>query len=340
MPKTFAAITGVNAFLPNYVLTNDELSQMVETTDDWIKERTGISERRILKGKGLATSDMGAEAVRGLLAKKNLQPTDIDLLICATVTPDMVFPATANIICDKAGIKNNISFDIAAACSGFVFSLVTASQFIESGRVKRAIVVGADKMSSIANYQDRTTCILFGDAAAAVLLEACDETENIGLIDSILKTDGSGRVALHQKAGGSLNPPNFDTVLDSEHYVYQDVQTVFKFAVKNMAAVAYDIMERNGLSGEDVTWLVPHQANKRIIDATRERMGLPEEKVMINVGSVGQPRDGNPQASYVILDGPKVTFRRVPYPFELTAAKVHAIPELDSFLGDRLQEGR
>lgn len=285
MEKIRAAITGINAWVPEYRLTNHELSKMVDTSDEWIMQRVGIKERRILKGEGLGTSDMGDKAVIGLLEKTKTSPDDIDLLICATITPDMLFPATANIICDKAGIKNAFSFDLSAACSGFLFALQTGAQYIESGRYKKVIVVGADKMSSIVDYTDRTTCPLFGDAAGAVLLEPT--SEDVGIIDHILKTDGSGRKFLHMKAGGSCKPPSLETLEAKEHFIYQEGQSVFKFAVSNMADVAVEIMEKNNLKPEDIAWLVPHQANLRIIDATGRRMGLAPEKVMINIQNYG-----------------------------------------------------
>jgi 3-oxoacyl-[acyl-carrier-protein] synthase-3 len=285
MTKIRASITGINGWTPEYRLTNQELSEMVETTDEWIMQRVGIKERRILKGEGLGTSDLGAPAVRGLLEKTGTRPEEIDLLICATVTPDMMFPATANIISDKVGIKNAFSFDINAACSGFLFALQTAGAYVETGRYKKVIVVGADKMSSITDYTDRTTCTLFGDAAAAVLLEPT--YEEYGIMDSILKTDGSGKKYLHMKAGGSVRPASHDTVGGREHFVYQEGQSVFKFAVSNMADVAAEIMEKNNLRPDDVAWLVPHQANLRIIDATGRRMGISPEKVMINIQNYG-----------------------------------------------------
>ncbi len=285
MGKITAAITGVGGYVPEYRLTNKILETMIDTTDEWIKTRTGVSERRILKGEGLGSSDLGAEAVKNLLQKTGVSPDDIDCVICATVTPDMFFPATANIICDKVGIKNAFSYDISAACSGFLFSLTTGTSLIESGRYKKVIVVGADKMSSIVDYTDRTTCVLFGDGAGAVLLEpSVDEN---GILDSLLKTDGSGKPFLHMKAGGSANPSTVETVLAKEHYIYQEGQTVFKFAVKGMADVSYELMQRNNLKGEDIAWLVPHQANLRIIDATANRMDLPKEKVMINIDKYG-----------------------------------------------------
>lgn len=285
MKKIRAAITGIHAWVPEYRLTNQELSQMVDTSDEWIMQRVGIKERRILKGEGLGTSDLGEQAVKGLLEKTNTSPDDIDLLICATVTGDMAFPATANIISDKCGIKNAFSFDLGAACSGFLFALQTASMYVENGTCKKVIVVGADKMSSITDYTDRTTCPLFGDAAGAVLLEPT--TEEQGIMDHILRVDGSGRKYLHLKAGGSVRPASHETIDNKEHFIYQEGQSVFKFAVSNMADVAVEIMERNNLKSEDIAFLVPHQANLRIIDATGRRMGLPPEKVMINIQNYG-----------------------------------------------------
>lgn len=285
MEKIRAAVTGIHAWVPEYRLTNQELSRMVDTSDEWIMQRVGIRERRILKGEGLGSSDLGEQAVKGLLEKTGTDPEDVDLLICATITPDMAFPATANIISDKCGIKNAFSFDLAAACSGFIFALQTAAVYIESGRYKKVIVIGADKMSSITDYTDRTTCPLFGDAAGAVLLEPT--TEDVGIIDHLLHTDGSGRKYLHLKAGGSARPASHETVDNREHFVYQEGQSVFKFAVSNMADVAVEIMERNNLKSEDIAWLVPHQANLRIIDATGRRMGLTPEKIMINIENYG-----------------------------------------------------
>ncbi len=290
MQKIHAAITAVGGYVPEYVLTNAELETMVETTDEWIQTRTGILERHIQKEAGKGTSDMAVEAVKNLLQKKNIDPLDIELVICATTTPDMQFPATANIISDKVGMKNAFGYDINAACSGFLYALTTGAQFIETGRHKKVIVIGADKMSSIINYEDRATCIIFGDGAGAVLLEP--DTEGFGIRDSILRSDGAGRAFLHQKAGGSVKPASIETVMNKEHYVYQEGQTVFKFAVKNMADVAAQIMERNNLTADDIAWLVPHQANKRIISATSERMGLPEEKVMINIHRYGNTTNG------------------------------------------------
>jgi 3-oxoacyl-[acyl-carrier-protein] synthase-3 len=285
MEKIRAAITGINAWVPEYKLTNQELSKMVDTSDEWIMQRVGIKERRILKGEGLGSSDLGEQAVLGLLLKTNTAPEDVDLMICSTVTPDMMFPATANIISDKCGIKNAFSFDLNAACSGFLFALQTAAAYVETGRYKKVIVVGADKMSSITDYTDRTTCPLFGDASGAVLIEPT--TEDFGIMDYIFHTDGSGRKYLHLKAGGSIKPASHDTVDAKEHFIYQEGQSVFKFAVVNMADVAVEIMERNNLKSEDISFLVPHQANLRIIEATGRRMGLPPEKVMINIENYG-----------------------------------------------------
>ena len=290
MANIRAAITGIQAYAPDYILTNHELETMVDTTDEWITTRTGIKERHILKGEGLGTSDMGVEAVNGLLKKTGTSPEEVDLVICATVTPDMAYPATANIISDKAGIKNAFSFDLNAACSGFIYALITASKYIGSGMYKKVVVVGADKMSSVVNYTERQTCIIFGDAAGAVLLEPT--TEDVGIIDSILRTDGSGRVHLHQKAGGSVKPASHETVDAQEHFVYQEGQAVFKFAVTNMADVSIEIMEKNGLKPEDIAWLVPHQANLRIVEATARRMGLEKEKVMINIQRYGNTTNG------------------------------------------------
>lgn len=290
MQKIHAAITAVGGYVPDYVMTNAELETIVDTTDEWIQSRTGIKERRILKGEGKGTSDMAVEAVKQIFEKRGIDPSEIELLICATTTPDFTFPATANVITDKAGMTNAFGYDVSAACSGFLFALTTASQFIESGRYKKIIVVGGDKMSSILNYEDRTTCIIFGDGCGAVLLEP--NAEGNGIIDSVLRSDGAGRAFLHQKAGGSVKPATVETVMNREHFVYQEGQTVFKFAVKNMADVAAQIMERNNLTAESVAWLVPHQANKRIISATSDRMGLPEEKVMVNIDRFGNTTNG------------------------------------------------
>jgi 3-oxoacyl-[acyl-carrier-protein] synthase III len=280
-----AAITGVHGYVPDYVLTNAELEQMVDTNDEWITSRTGIKERHILKGEGMGSSHMGAKAVAGLLEKTGTKPDEIDLLICATTTPDYVFPCTANLICDRVGIRNVGSFDIQAACSGFVYALTIGTQFIETGKYRKVVVVGADKMSAITDYTDRTTCVLFGDGAGAVLLEPNEE--GFGVMDSLIKSDGVGQNHLIQRGGGSRYPPTHETVEKRWHYVYQDGPAVFKFAVKNMADVSAEIMERNNLKGEDVAWLVPHQANKRIIDATANRMGVNSDKVMLNIQHYG-----------------------------------------------------
>jgi 3-oxoacyl-[acyl-carrier-protein] synthase-3 len=280
-----AAITGVHGYVPDYVLTNAELERMVDTNDEWITTRTGIKERHILKGEGMGSSHMGAKAVAGLLEKLNTKPEEVDLLICATTTPDYVFPGTANLICDMVGIRNIGSFDIQAACSGFLYALTIGSQFIETGKYKKVVIVGADKMSAIIDYTDRTTCILFGDGAGAVMLEPNDD--GFGVLDSIIKSDGVGQNHLFQKAGGSRYPPTHETVEKRWHYVYQDGPAVFKFAVKNMADVSAEIMERNQLTGNNVAWLVPHQANKRIIEATANRMGVESDKVMMNIQKYG-----------------------------------------------------
>ncbi len=283
--KIKATIKGIGGYVPDYVLTNEELSTMVDTSDEWIMTRIGIKERRILKGKGLGTSDMAVEAVNSLLKKTNTAPEEVDLLLCATVTPDMLFPATANIISDKARIKNAFSFDINAGCSGFLYALSTASQFVETGKCKKAVVVGADKMSSIVDYTDRATCPIFGDGAGAVLLEP--STDGTGIIDFENQVDGIGRHHLHQKAGGSIKPPSHETIDNREHYIYQEGQAVFKHAVSKMGDVSVNMMKKHGLTSDTLNWLVPHQANLRIIDATGRRMGLPAEKVMVNIREYG-----------------------------------------------------
>ncbi len=285
-----AAITGVHGYVPEYVLTNAELETMVDTNDEWITSRTGIKERRILKGENQGSSHMGAKAVEGLLKKTNTNPLDVELIICCTTTPDFVFPATANLISDMVGAKNAFSYDVQAACSGFLYSMSTAAQFIETGRYKKVIVVGADKMSSIVDYQDRSTCIIFGDGAGAILLEPTTES-GYGLQDFVLKSDGSGVQYLVQKAGGSRRPPSIETVTNREHFIHQEGAAVFKFAVTNMAEAAAEIMERNHLTADDISWLCPHQANLRIISATSQRMGIGEEKVMINIHKYGNTTD-------------------------------------------------
>jgi 3-oxoacyl-[acyl-carrier-protein] synthase III len=283
-PAVCAAITGVHGYVPPDVLTNAELAQMVDTSDQWIVERTGIKERHILRGKGLGTSHMGAEAVRGLLKKTGTAPGEVDLLICATTTPDFVFPSTANLICDMVGIRDVGSFDVQAACSGFIYALSIAAQFIETGTYRKVVVVGADKMSAIIDYTDRATCVLFGDGAGAVLVEP---GRQYGIMDVIISSDGAGMKHLHQKAGGSRMPPTAETVAKRLHYVHQEGAAVYKYAVARMAEVASDLMERNKLTSKTVDWLVPHQANKRIIEATAERMGLPLERVMVTIDKFG-----------------------------------------------------
>lgn len=290
MTKIRAAITAVNGYVPEDKLTNADLEKIVDTNDEWIKTRTGIEERRILKDPNKASSDLGAEAVKGLLKKRGISPDEVDMVICATATPDHLFPSTANIISDKVGIKNAWAFDVMAACSGFIYALTTASQFIETGKYKKIIVVGADKMSSIVDYTDRTTCIIFGDGSGAVLLEPNDEGN--GIIDSIMQSDGSGREFLRQQAGGSKRPASIETVQNKEHFIFQEGKTVFKFAVSKMADVSAEILEKNNLTGDDVDWLVPHQANMRIIDATARRMNLDPKKVMINIQKFGNTTNG------------------------------------------------
>ncbi|MCX2573369.1 beta-ketoacyl-ACP synthase III [Pedobacter sandarakinus] len=290
MSKIHAAITAVNGYVPDYVLTNAELETIVDTSDEWITSRTGIKERRVLKGEGLGTSDMAVHAVNGLLKKRGIDAKEIELIIFCTTTPDFTFPATANVLADKIGATNAWGWDLQAACSGFIFGLSTGASFIESGRHKKVLVVGGDKMSSIINYEDRTTCIIFGDGCGCALLEPNEE--GFGIQDSILRTDGSGRDFLGMKAGGSVKPATHETIDAREHFAHQEGPTVFKFAVTNMADVAAEIMERNGLTADDVAWLVPHQANKRIIDATANRMGVTTDKVMINIERYGNTTNG------------------------------------------------
>ena len=290
MTKINAAITGIQGYVPDYVLNNKELEELVDTNDEWIVSRTGIKERRILKDKNKGSSDLGTAAVNGLLKKTNTRAEDIDLLICATATPDMLFPSTACLIANKIGAGNICAFDIMAACSGFLYALTTASKFVESGTYKKVIVVGCDKMSSIVDYTDRTTCVIFGDGAGAVLLEP--NFNGLGIQDAILRSDGGGGEFLHQKAGGSLHPASHKTVDAKEHFIYQDGQPVFKAAVKSMADISEEIMKRNNLTADDVAWLVPHQANKRIIDATSRRMGVGDEKVMLNIEKYGNTTTG------------------------------------------------
>jgi 3-oxoacyl-[acyl-carrier-protein] synthase-3 len=290
MSKITAAITCVNGYVPPRVLSNSDLEKMVDTTDEWITTRTGIRERRIQDTPGLAISDMAVEAVNGLLAKRGITANEIDCIVFATITGDMIFPSAACILADKIGAKNAWGFDLAAACSGFLFALETGAKFVESGKYKKVLVLGGDKMSTIIDYTDRNTCIIFGDGLGCVLLEPNEE--GLGVIDSICKIDGQGRQYLYQKAGGSLNPPTIETVTNREHYVTQDGKAVYKFAVIGMAEVSAEIMERNNLTADDVAWLVPHQANLRIIDATAQRMGLSHDKVMINIDHFGNTTSG------------------------------------------------
>lgn len=290
MTNIRAAITGVGGYVPDYILTNKELETMVETTDEWITSRTGIKERRILKGENQGVSVLGIEAVKDLIRKTKIDPAEIDLLIFATVTADMTFPATANIVATAVGAVNAFSYDISAACSGFLFALTTGASFIQSGMYKKVVIVGGDKMSAIMDYTDRTTCIIFGDGAGCVLLEPT--TEDVGVMDSILKSDGAGESYLHMKAGGSRNPATLETVQARQHYVYQEGSAVFKFAVTNMAEVSAQLAERNNLKPENIAWLVPHQANKRIIDATANRVGITEDKVMMNIERYGNTTAG------------------------------------------------
>lgn len=290
MPKIQAAITGVQGYVPEDILTNKDLEKLVDTNDEWITSRTGIKERHILKGEDQGTSVMAVKAVEGLLEKTGTKAEEIDLIICATTTPDMVFPATANIIGNKIGATNAFGYDLQAACSGFLYAVATGSQFIETGKYKKVVVIGADKMSSIVDYTDRATCIIFGDGAGAILLEPNEE--GLGVQDSILRSDGSGEPYLHMKAGGSRRPATEETVKNREHFAFQEGSMVFKFAVKNMADVAAEVMERNNLKSEDIAYLVPHQANKRIIDATANRMGVSDEKVMLNIQKYGNTTSG------------------------------------------------
>jgi 3-oxoacyl-[acyl-carrier-protein] synthase III len=290
MQKISAAIVAVGGYVPEDVLTNKDLEKIVDTNDEWIRTRTGIETRHILKGEGRGVSELGVKAVLNALDKAGMKPEEIECLIVGTVTPDHVFPSTANIICDKIGAKNAFGFDVSAACSGFLYTLTTAAAFIESGRYKNVVVVGADKMSAIVDYTDRNTCIIFGDGAGAVVLKP--NTDGYGVQDSILKSDGSGIQFLNMKAGGSAYPSTIETVTNREHYVHQEGQTVFKFAVKGMADVSAELLERNNMTGDDIAWLVPHQANLRIIDATANRVNLPKEKVMINIHKYGNTTSG------------------------------------------------
>ncbi len=290
MNKLRAAITGVGGYVPDYILTNKELETMVDTNDEWITSRTGIKERRILKGENQGVSVMGIAAVKDMLAKTKTDPKEIDLIIFATVTPDMTFPATANIVATTIGATNAFSFDMGAACSGFIYALATGASYIQAGIYKKVIVIGGDKMSSIIDYTDRTTCIIFGDGAGCVLLEPT--TEEVGVIDWLLRSDGSGESYLHMKAGGSRMPATHETVDNRQHFVYQEGSAVFKFAVTNMADISAQVAERNHLTADTIQWLVPHQANKRIIDATANRVGISEDKVMMNIERYGNTTAG------------------------------------------------
>lgn len=285
MEKINAVITGVGGYVPSYVLTNEELSNMVDTNDEWIMTRIGVKERRILNEEGLGTSYMARKATRQLMKKTGANPDDIELVIVATSTGDYPFPSVASILCDKLGLKNAFAFDMAAACSGFLFALETGASFIRSGRYKKIIVVGADKMSAMVDYTDRATCPIFGDGAAAVMMEAT--TEDLGIIDSCLRTDGKGLPFLHLKAGGSVCPPSYFTVDNHMHYLYQEGRTVFKYAVSNMSELTAMVAERNHLDKGNIDWVIPHQANMRIIEAVARRLELPIEKVMVNIQRYG-----------------------------------------------------
>ncbi len=285
MSTTRAAITGIQGWVPDYVLTNKELETMVDTNDEWITSRTGIQERHLLKGEGKGASHLGIEAVKGLLEKTDTNPKEVELVICATVTPDMLFPDTATLIAHATGMTNAFSFDLSAACSGFLFALTTGARFIESGAHKKVIVVGADKMSSIVDYTDRTTCVLFGDGAGAILLEPTEGPN--GIIDQVLKSDGSGAQYLYQKAGGSRHPASIETLIAKEHFIKQNGRPVFKAAVSGMSDVVLKVMERNDLSTDDVNWLVPHQANKRIIETVAKMADFPMDRIMVNIHKYG-----------------------------------------------------
>ena len=287
MEKINAVITGVGGYVPDYVLTNDEISKMVDTNDEWIMTRIGVRERRILNEEGLGTSYMARKACRQLMQKTGANPDDIDLVIVATTTADYHFPSTASILCDKLGLKNAFAFDLQAACSGFLFAIETAANYIRSGRY---ILVGADKMSSMVDYTERATCPIFGDGAAAFMMEPT--TEELGVMDSLLRTDGKGLPFLHMKAGGSVCPPSYFTVDNHMHYIYQEGRTVFKYAVSNMSDSCAAIAERNGLNKDNINWVIPHQANMRIIDAVAHRLELPIEKVLINIDRYGNTSAG------------------------------------------------
>ena len=285
MKKINAVITGIGGYLPDYILTNEELSRMIDTTDEWITTRVGIKERRILHEKGLGSSYMGRKAAKQLLSKTGVSPEEIDLIICATSTGDHVFPSTSSIIAGKLGCKNAFTFDLSAACSGFLYALQTARAYVCSGLYKKVMVVTAEKMSSITNYEDRSTCPLFGDGASAVMVEPT--TDDLGVVDAILHTDGIGLPFLHLKSGGSVSPASRQTVRNKEHFIYQEGKTVYKYAVSSMSQVSVDIMERNSLTNNDIKWFVPHQANNRIIEAVAARMNLTSEKTLVNIDHIG-----------------------------------------------------
>ena len=290
MEKLNAVITGVGGYVPDYVLTNDEIAKMVDTSDEWIMTRIGVKERRILNEEGLGTSYMCRKAAKQLLQRTNTNPDDVDLVIVATTTPDYHFPSTASILCDKLGLKNAFAFDMQAACCGFLYLMEAGANFIRSGRYKKVIIVGGDKMSSMVDYTDRATCPIFGDGAAAFMLEPT--TEDVGIMDAILHTDGKGLPFLHMKAGGSVCPPSYFTVDNRMHYIYQEGRTVFKYAVSNMSDVSAELAARNNLTKDDINWIIPHQANLRIIDAVAHRMEVPSEKVMVNIERYGNTSAG------------------------------------------------
>ena len=290
MEKLNAVITGVGGYVPDYVLTNDEIAKMVDTSDEWIMTRIGVKERRILNEEGLGTSYMCRKAAKQLLQRTNTNPDDVDLVIVATTTPDYHFPSTASILCDKLGLKNAFAFDMQAACCGFLYLMEAGANFIRSGRYKKVIIVGGDKMSSMVDYTDRATCPIFGDGAAAFMLEPT--TEDVGIMYAILHTDGKGLPFLHMKAGGSVCPPSYFTVDNRMHYIYQEGRTVFKYAVSNMSDVSAELAARNNLTKDDINWIIPHQANLRIIDAVAHRMEVPSEKVMVNIERYGNTSAG------------------------------------------------
>lgn len=285
MENVNAVITGIGGYVPDYVLTNEEIFSLVDTTDEWIMTRVGIKERRVLKGKGLGTSYMGSKAVMQLLEKTHTDPEEIEMVVCATTTPDYPFPTTASIIAHNTGIKKAMTFDLQGACAGFLYAIETAANYIRSGRYKKVVVVAGDKMTAITNYQDRTTCPLFGDACGAVMLEPTKE--KIGVIDTSLHTDGEGFPYLHMRAGGSAYPASLETVKNQEHYVHQEGKTVFKYAVNNMADITAETMLRNNLTKENIDWVIPHQANMRIIDAVARKIDIPMEKVIVNIERYG-----------------------------------------------------